>query len=174
MPTRKHGRIFLLAILLTSSWVAAQTTYRWVDPVTGRTVISDKAPPQDAKQVVTRKGSDASSEGLQPQLPFATRQAAEKFPVTLYTTTDCVAECKQGRDLLNARGVPFAEKLLNTQQDLADLAKQLGGNVLVPSISVGRQYFRGIETGAWNNLLDLAGYPKTAPYGTKASGAFAK
>ncbi|MDQ5907446.1 MAG: hypothetical protein QG590_1931, partial [Pseudomonadota bacterium] len=27
---------------------------------------------------------------------------------------------------------------------------------------------------AWNNLLDLAGYPKTAPFGSKPSGAFAK
>jgi len=30
------------------------------------------------------------------------------------------------------------------------------------------------ETGAYSNLLDLAGYPKTAPYGAKPSGGLAK
>jgi hypothetical protein len=171
MPTTVRGRIFLAAILLNSALLAAQTTYRWIDPVTGRTVISDQTPPQDAKQLVTRKGAEASSEA---QLPFATRQAVEKFPVTLYTAADCVAECKLGRDLLNGRGTPFSEKMLTTQQELAELAKQMGSDVWLPSVSVGRHYFRGFETAAWNNLLNLAGYPKTAPYGAKASGSFAK
>jgi Domain of unknown function (DUF4124) len=170
MPTT-WGRFFLTAMLMSSSLVAAQTTYRWVDPVTGQTVISDQAPPQNAKQVVMRKGPEASGEA---QLPFATRQAAEKFPVTLYTSADCIAECKLGRDLLNGRGIPFTETMLKTPQELAELSKQLGSDARVPSIGVGRQYFRGYEIGAWNNLLDLAGYPKTAPYGAKASGAFAQ
>ncbi len=161
----------LTAVLSSSSLVGAQTTYRWVDPATGRTVISDKAPPPNAKQVVARKGAEATDE---VQLPFATRQAAEKFPVTLYTTADCVAECKQGRDLLNGRGVPFSEKMLKSQQDLAELTRQLGSDAMVPSVSVGRQFFKGYETGAWNNLLDLAGYSKSAPYGAKAQEALAR
>ena len=39
-------------------------------------------------------------------------------------------------------------------------------------MSVGQQTVSGLETGAWNNLLDLAGYPKTAPYGSQPSGSF--
>ena len=31
----------------------------------------------------------------------------------------------------------------------------------VNSLKVGNQRFRGFETGAYDNLLDLAGYPKT-------------
>jgi hypothetical protein len=44
----------------------------------------------------------------------------------------------------------------------------------VPALKVGKQSFRGFEAAAWNNLLDLAGYPKTAPYGSKPSGGLAK
>ena len=166
-----HLRVFLVAVLLTASFAYAQTTYRWVDPASGQTVISDKPPPANAREVVTRKGGEAGSE---PQLPFATRRAAERFPVTLFTLASCIAECKLGRDLLNGRGVPFTEKLLKTPQELAELGKELGSDPLVPSVSIGKEYFRGFEADAWNNLLDLAGYPKTAPYGAKASGAFAR
>jgi hypothetical protein len=64
--------------------------------------------------------------------------------------------------------------MLASQEEINDLEKQLGSAAAVPSIIVGRQNFKGFESGAWNNLLDLAGYPKSAPYGTKPSGAFAK
>jgi glutaredoxin len=99
--------------------------------------------------------------------------AAENFPVTLYTSADCTKECKDARDLLNSRGVPFSERMVQKQEDLDEL-KQLVGDFFVPVIKVGKQSFRGFEAGAWNNLLDLAGYPKTAPYGSKPSGGLAK
>jgi len=163
--------VLLMAALLSTPLVNAQTTYRWIDPATGGTVISDKPPPPGAKQIVTKTGV---VRGDEPQLPYATRQAAEKFPVTLYTTADCADACKQARDLLNTRGVPFAEKMLKTNEEMAELGKKLGSEAGVPSLFVGQQSFKGLESGAWNNLLDLAGYPKTAPFGAKPSGAFAK
>lgn len=161
----------LISALLLSAQASAQTTYRWIDPKTGTTVISDQQPPPGAKQIVKRGTDDNESE---PQIPYATRQATEKFPVILYTSANCVDGCKQARDLLNGRGIPFAEKMINTQSEIDELGKQLGGEVSVPSVFVGRQSFKGFEPGAWNNLLDLAGYPKSAPYGAKPSGAFAK
>lgn len=171
MPTlRRAARCALVAALLTCSLASAQTTYQWIDPKSGTTVISDQPPPPGAKQIVKR----ASEESSEPQVPYATRQAAEKFPVSLYTSANCVEECKLARDLLNGRGVPFSEKMLKTQEELQQLAAQLGSEAAVPSVQVGRQSFKGFEAGAWNNLLDLAGYPKTAPYGAKPSGAFAK
>lgn len=162
---------FLAAILLASTVAGAQTTYSWIDPKTGVTVISDQPPPPGARQILKRESGDGGSER---QVPYATRQAAEKFPVVLYTSATCADSCKQARDLLNGRGVPFSEKMLATQDEINDLEKQLGSAAAVPSIIVGRQNFKGFESGAWNNLLDLAGYPKSAPYGAKASGAFAK
>ena len=162
----------LTAALLASSLAVAQTTtYRWVDKKTGQTVYSDQPPPPGTPNVVKLNGADP---GEEKQVPYATRQAAEKFPVTLYTAASCVDECKQARDLLNGRGTPFAEKMLKSDAEIAELSKKLGSDAVVPSLVVGQQSSKGFETGAWNNLLDLAGYPKSAPYGAKPSGAFAK
>ncbi|MFZ4534715.1 glutaredoxin family protein [Propionivibrio sp.] len=174
MPTLRL--VLLSAALLTASVAGAQTTYRWIDKASGQTVYSDQAPPPGAKQVDKKTGSEDRGEDRADaqQLPYATRQAAEKFPVTLYTSVTCADECKTARDLLNGRGIPFSEKTLKTQEDIAELTRQLGSEAAVPSLIVGRQIFKGFESGAWSNLLDLAGYPKSAPYGAKPSGAIAK
>lgn len=160
---------FAAATALWATACVAQTTYRWVDK-SGQTIYSDQPPPAGARQVVK---SGAPERGDEPQLPYATRRAAEKFPVTLYTAANCVEPCERARALLNARGVPFTEKLLKSEDELAELARESGGEANVPTLYVGRQYVTGFESVAWNNLLDLAAYPKTAPYGAKPSGAFA-
>ena len=94
--------------------------------------------------------------------------------MTLYTAATCVEMCQQARALLNGRGVPFTEKILSTQEDSNELASKLKSEAAIPALFVGQQSFKGYEVAAWNNLLDLAGYPKSAPYGSKPSGAFAK
>ena len=146
----------------------AQTTYRWVDKKSGRTVYSDQPPPAGINATVNNKSPAAGSS----QIPYAARQAAERFPVTLYTSADCVDLCKQARDLLNGRGVPFTEKILSSRQEIDAVSPRFGGQMVFPSVSIGSQNLQGIETAAWNNILDLAGYPAKAPYGSKPSGAF--
>jgi len=155
--------LFILCLALASSAVSAET-YRWVDS-TGRVIISDSPPPSTAKTVAKVGESNENTDGL----PFALRKAKENFPVTLYTSADCTTDCKQAREILNGRGVPFTEKMLQNAEDANEL-KQLVGDVFIPSLKVGKQSFRGFESGAYNNLLDLAGYPKSAPYGSKPSG----
>ena len=147
--------LLTLCLALATAGVQAET-YRWTDSG-GRTVISDTPPPGRAKGVVKAGGNAEPSDGLS----FATKRAMESFPVTLYTSADCVAECKNARDLLTGRGTPFTEKMLQKSEDFEEL-KQLVGDVFIPSIKVGKQNFRGFEAGAYNNLLDLAGYPKSA------------
>ncbi len=159
--------LLVLCLALTSACAVAET-YRWVDPA-GRTVISDTPPPGRAHSVAKAGASNGNTDGL----PFAVKQAVESFPVTLYTSADCVNECKQARDLLNVRGVPFTEKMLQTPEDFDEL-KALVGDAFIPSLKVGKQSFRGFESGAYTNLLDLAGYPKTAPYGSKPAGGLSK
>ena len=159
--------LLVLCLALTSACAVAET-YRWVDPA-GRTVISDTPPPGRAHSVAKAGASDGNTDGL----PYAAKKAAEDFPVTLFTSADCVSQCKDARDLLNVRGVPFTEKMVQKQEDLDEL-KQLVGDAYVPALKVGKQSFRGFETGAYNNLLDLAGYPKTAPYGSKPGGGLSK
>ena len=160
----------LLAGSLAVSLAAAQTTYRWLD-ASGQTVYSDQPPPVGAKQVVKISGQ---TPGDDAQMPYATRQAVEKYPVTLYSAANCIELCQNARDLLNQRGVPFTEKLATSEAELAELTRRLGSEAVIPSIFVGQQGFKGYEVVSWNNLLDLAGYPKSAPYGAKPSGAFAK
>lgn len=159
--------LLVLCLALTSACAVAET-YRWVDPA-GRTVISDTPPPGRANSVAKAGASNGNTDGL----PFAVKQAVESFPVTLYTSADCVSQCKDARDLLNGRGVPFSEKMMQTQEDLDEL-KKLVGDAYVPALKVGKQSFRGFEVSAYNNLLDLAGYPKTAPYGSKPAGGLSK
>ncbi len=157
--------------LAFSSLTVAQTTYRWIDKATGQTVFSDQPPPAGARILETREGPAASDER---QMPYATRQAAEKYPVILYTSANCAEICTNARALLNGRGVPFAENLLKTEEEIAAVSKQMGSDSFIPGLKVGSQTFSGYESGAWNNLLDLAGYPKTAPYGAKRSGVFSQ
>ena len=105
MPSLRFA--LLAAMLLVASLAGAQTTYQWIDPKTGSTVISDQQPPPGAKQVLKRESDNG---GSNQQMPYATRQAAEKFPVTLYTSENCAEGCKLARSLLSGRGVPFSEK----------------------------------------------------------------
>ena len=52
--------------------------------------------------------------------------------------------------------------------------RQLIGQLQVPTLKIGDNVQKGFEKVMWNNLLDLAGYPKTAPYGAKRSGVFSQ
>jgi glutaredoxin len=141
-------------------------TYRWIDSA-GNTIISD-TPPQGKTKGVTKLGGKPEAAD---SLSFAMKRAVESFPVVLYTSADCPAECKAARDLLNGRGIPFTEKMMQKPEEFEEL-KQLVGDIFVPSLKVGSQRFRGFEAGAYNNLLDLASYPKTALPGSKpAAGA---
>jgi len=143
----------------------AQSTYRWVDPKTGGTVISDKPPPPGVKKV--DKANWGANDNDNPPLPYALRQLSEKFPVILYVRSGCPTYCQQARALLNERGVPFTEKVIASEEEMSELCKQLGGEPQLPSIRVGRQSSSGFAADTWNSLLDAAGYPVKAPYGVK-------
>jgi glutaredoxin len=86
--------------------------------------------------------------------------------VTLYVAENCTALCAQARSLLNKRGIPFVEKNLRTKDDAEAYKKLTGGNS-VPALTIGKTLLSGFEAGQWNSALDLAGYPKTAPFGSR-------
>ena len=162
------SKVLMLLLCCLALPVQAQA-YRWVDPASGKTVISDSPPPPNVRTVSKTKDPSANAEGRS----FAVIKAAEAFPVTLYTTADCVNECRQARDLLNGRGVPFSEKMVQKAADFEEL-RQLVGDAFIPSLKIGKQSVRGFEPTSYNNLLDLAGYPASAPIGSKPSGGLAK
>lgn len=147
------------AVLLLTGCVAGGVvaeTFRWTDPRTGQTVISDQPPP-GVRRTRPLTGTPEAENGQQKR--YATQQAAAKYPVTLYSAPECVTDCKQARELLTRRGIPFSEKMLQKREDV-DALKQLVGDAFVPSLQVGSQATKGYQPEAWHNLLDLAGYPK--------------
>ena len=151
---------WLLVVALVSGATAAsaQTMYRYVDP-TGRVVYSDQPPPPTAKDVEPKRLPQNVIET--DPVPFAAREAAEKYPVTLYTF-DCEV-CKQGEALLAKRGVPFKSVIVSEEAGHAKLVA-LTGQQSAPVLQVGeKQVMTGFNATRWNQLLDEAGYPKDAP-----------
>ena len=149
-------RIMLLALILGSSWVHAQSAYRWVDQE-GKLHYSEALPPQGAREVEILR---LEARAVAPELPYFLRLAVEKHPVTLHVTATCGAPCKTGRDYLNGRGIPFTEKPVVTDADLLALRQLIGiENVPVPLMQVGTKTAAGFLETEWSSLLDDAGYP---------------
>lgn len=144
----------LFVLLLIAPTVWAQQ-YRWVDEK-GRVHYTDTPPPPSAKDAQKKnlKGSE-----LGQQESYEMMQAVRKAPVTLYTFTECQAPCQMARDVLNKRGVPFKEKMVANQQMLDELQKVSGGTN-VPVLVVGAQVEKTASPDAFNQALDIAGYPR--------------
>lgn len=150
----------LLALLIAAFLPAlAAAQFKWVD-ANGRVTYGDN-PPRDAKNIepVRRTGAD-SSDPL-AALPYEVRRAAAAFPLTLYTASDCGSPCSGARDLLRARGAPYAEITLATPQDL-EAFKKLDLGDKVPVLMVGRQSVKEFKPDDWHRTLDSAGYPRSA------------
>lgn len=165
--TRRTGRARVLwacaalAALLCTGPVQAQT-YRWLD-ADGGVHYSNMPPPREARQVERKQLQGNVVQG--DALPYATRLAAQNFPVTLYTSQDCGAPCDDGRKLLETRGVPFKEIRVTDETSRATL-KAVSGGDSVPFLVVGRDTRQGYEPGSWQAALDTAGYPQAAPRST--------
>jgi glutaredoxin len=135
----------------------AQTVYRIVGP-DGQVTFSDMPGVSSANKVTPVDKTAASAAPIGAALPFELRQVVGKYPVTLYSSSNC-APCDSGRSLLTSRGVPFSEKTINTAQDAAALQK-LSGNNAVPLLTVGAQHVAGFSAQEWTDYLNAAGYPE--------------
>jgi glutaredoxin len=132
----------------------AQTVYRSVGP-DGAVMFSDRPPP-NASTPSPAQPTAANRGVSNPALPYALREIAARFPVTLYTGADC-SPCTTGRALLQERQVPFTERTISTDQDGSAL-QQLSGDTTLPLLSIGRQQIKGFSDGEWKQYLDAAGY----------------
>lgn len=153
------NRIHVLSFIfvMTCAAGAHAELYKWVGPG-GKITYSDTPPPTSAKQVETRP--TAFGNAGESSLPYALSEAVKNNPVTLYTGAKCVP-CDDGRTMLTARGIPFSEKTVSSNDDIARL-KQAGGNAQLPLLVVGRTTQQGFESGGWAAALTAAGYPETS------------
>ena len=116
-----------LVLGLVSVSALSQGVYRIVGP-DGRVSYSDQPPPAaNARPVAS--GAPGAAGGANAQLPFELRQVVSRFPVVLYTSPEC-APCNSGRNLLNARGIPYSEKTITTFED-AEALKRLSGVIRI-------------------------------------------
>ena len=147
---------FLAFSALTHTSLQAQTLYRSVGP-DGRVTFSDKPPATPAKvTALSADGKDASASNA--ALPYELRQVANKYPVTLFASKEC-APCDEGRTLLRSRGIPFAEKTINSNDD-ADSLKRLTDTTSLPVLTIGGQQIKGYSVPEWTQYLNAAGYPE--------------
>jgi glutaredoxin len=130
--------------------VAPDGTVTYTDrppaPSAGRpTPLGKEAPTTDASAALA-------------SLPLELRQTIARFPVTLYSSTDC-APCESGRRMLQGRGVPFTERRVMNEDD-AEALNRLTGGRSVPTLTIGSQALRGFAESDWQSYLDAAGYPR--------------
>lgn len=152
------GGCAALGLLLGGEPLAQERqVYRYTD-ADGRVVYSDRAPTSGAKDVSTKRLRGNTIETS--EMPLVVQQAAERFPVTLYTFA-CGPACDNALALLNRRGVPFST--VNVEEnDGAERVKTLSGDLVAPVLQVGDKLVqKGFNEAKWNSLLDQAGYPKT-------------
>jgi glutaredoxin len=124
----------------------------------GRVTYSD----MPSTAVDARSGGDNSSGGgsATAGLPYALAQVAQKYPVTLYTSQGCTP-CDAGRNLLIGRGIPFSEKTVISNDDIAAL-KKIAGSANLPLLTIGGQQISGFQDSNWSQYLNAAGYPEAS------------
>jgi glutaredoxin len=146
------------ALSLTSG---AWAQYKVVQP-DGSVTYTDKPPaPTNARVTsLNRRGTTLPPDtaATNSGLPMELRQAAQRYPVTLYSSPECVP-CDNGRRFLQQRGIPYAEKRVSSEEDALALERAVGGRT-VPALTIGAQPLRGFSETDWTAFLDAAGYPR--------------
>jgi glutaredoxin len=157
----------IAAAMVTAGAAAQQQVFRYVDK-DGKVVYSDRSPPTDSKEVQAKRLSPNFIENN--NVPLATTQAAERFPVTLYTFA-CGAVCESAEGLLNRRGVPYTTVNVEDAKG-AEQLKKLTGEQQAPVLQLGDKLVaKGFNEARWQAMLDEAGYPKSAPRRVATKGA---
>ncbi len=160
-------RLVTFAIALAACPLAALAQYKVVNP-DGSVSYTDRPPIASDVKITPMKRGVLPATAAAGELPFELRQVAARYPVTLYTASDCTP-CDSGRQLLVARGVPYVERTVTTEEDAQALDRLAGGR-MVPALTIGAQALRGFSQQDWSSYLDAAGYPRESrlPRGWKA------
>ncbi|HVQ04483.1 MAG TPA: glutaredoxin family protein [Burkholderiaceae bacterium] len=147
------------ALALACFALPGHALYKVVGP-DGTVTYTDRPPPAATGRPAPVGARTEAPAGDAPlaNLPLELRQVSTRYPVTLYTGADC-APCETGRRLLAARGVPFAERRVSSEED-AEALNRLTGGRSIPTLMIGTQALRGFADSDWHSYLDAAGYPR--------------
>lgn len=147
----------LAVALLAGAVVPAIAQYKIVAP-DGRVTYTDKPP--TAAQARQGGGSADTAPAANAGMPYETRQAMSRYPVTLYAGKGC-APCDQARQWLRGRGIPYNEYTVDSNADIAQLQQRFGDSS-VPVVTIGNQTIKGFSGSELQSYADAAGYPKQA------------
>jgi glutaredoxin len=126
----------------------------------GKVTYTDRPPAQNDGKVTALGARGATAPAAaDATLPLELRQPVSRYPVTLYTVTGACEPCQSARTLLRQRGVPFAEKQVQSPEDSEALERISGGRD-APTLSIGAQTLRGYAPEVWTSYLDAAAYPR--------------
>jgi glutaredoxin len=148
------------AIVLACFALPGHALYKVVAP-DGTVTYTDRPPPASTGRPVPLGGrNDGASDvaAALASLPLELRQVTTRYPVTLYSSTDC-APCESARRLLASRGIPYVERRVVNEDD-AEALNRLTGGRSVPTLTIGTQALRGFADSDWHSYLDAAGYPR--------------
>jgi glutaredoxin len=157
VPAALRMAAVALALAGTAAGALAQA-YRVVGP-DGRVTYTDR-PPTAAQAA---PGGGTGTETVGTGLPYQTRQAMAKYPVSLYAGKNC-GPCDQARQWLRGRGIPFTEYSVASNADIAALQARFGDGTL-PVVTIGSQPIKGYSAGEMQAYADAAGYPAQARLG---------
>ena len=148
----------LAASVLALSTAPAHALFKVVAP-DGSVTYSDRLPSagEARVEVVSRETGRPSD----VQLPYALRQVATRFPVVLFTATNCGEACVMARAHLARRGIPYSERIASSDEERNAWTRIVGGNE-APTLLVGSQSLRGFTPSQWDDTLSVAGYPATS------------
>lgn len=159
--TSRHALVFSAALALgMAAGTPAWAIYKIVGP-DGSVTFSDVPPSStQGKAVQSLSTNGSATPSSFAGFPVALREAARKYPVTLYTAPQCEA-CDAARDYLQQRGIPFAEKTITTNADIKAYKALSNGSDQLPLVIIGStKLSTGFSSSNWNIALDAAGYPK--------------
>ena len=148
------------ALVLACFALPGHALYKVVGP-DGSVTYTDRPPPASVGRPVPQGGgrdAGANEPTAAANLPLELRQVTARYPVTLYSSTDC-APCESARRLLASRGIPYVERRVINEDD-AEALNRLTGGRSVPTLTIGTQALRGFADGDWHSYLDAAGYPR--------------
>ena len=157
---KSSSKNLLALLLVTLACAGAQAqggVYRNVGP-DGKVTFTDRPPADAQAPVAARAGTTSGPAASGAALPYELKQIATRFPVTIYTGSDC-APCSSLRTMLSSRGVPFTERTVASNEDIAAL-ERLSSTSSLPFGTIGGQQLTGYSDVEWTQYLDAAGYPK--------------